>query len=118
MVPGAADDIRVEAYGSAGSVVFDMQEVNTLQLGTASHPAAMQRTQIWNLQQPNASLPGAETPTGLLGWHAAAWESMLAALAGEVRDVCDGAAGLIVDRVIAAARQSAANANQWCEVQG
>jgi predicted dehydrogenase len=118
MVPGAADDIRVEAYGSAGSVVFDMQEVNTLQLGTTSQPAAMQRTQIWNLQQPNASLPGAETPTGLLGWHAAAWESMLAALAGEVRDVCDGAAGLIVDRVIAAARQSAANANHWCEVQG
>ena len=116
MVPGAADDIRVEAYGSAGSVVFDMQEVNTLQLGTASQPAAMQRTQIWNLQQPNASLPGAETPTGLLGWHAAAWESMLATLAGEARDVCDGAAGLIVDRVIAAARQSAANANQWCEV--
>jgi hypothetical protein len=77
----------------------------------------MQRTQIWNLQQPNASLPGAETPTGLLGWHAAAWESMLATLAGEARDVCDGAAGLIVDRVIAAARQSAANANHWCEVQ-
>lgn len=116
MVPGAADDIRVEAYGSAGSVVFDMQEVNTLQLGIATQPAAMQRTQIWNLQQPSASLPGAETPTGLLGWHAAAWESMLAALAGETRDVCDGVAGLIVDRVIAAARQSAANANQWCEV--
>lgn len=116
MVPGAADDIRVEAYGSAGSVMFDMQEVNTLQIGTARHPAAMQRTQIWNQQQPNASLPGAETPTGLLGWHAAAWESMLAALAGEARDVCDGDAGLAVDRVIAAARHSATNANQWCEV--
>jgi predicted dehydrogenase len=117
MVPGAADDIRVEAYGSAGSVVFDMQDVNTLQIGTAAYPAAMQRTQIWNLQQPSASLPGAETPTGLLGWHAAAWESMLAQLAGEPCDVCDGAAGLAVDRVIVAARQSAANGNQWCEVQ-
>lgn len=116
MVPGAADDIRVEAYGSAGSVVFDMQAVNALQLGTATHPATMQCTQIWNHQQPSASLPGAETPTGLLGWHAAAWESMLAQFAGEARDVCDGAAGLAVDRVIVAARQSAANANQWCEV--
>ena len=114
--PALLEPVRVEAYGSAGSVVFDMQDVNTLQLGTASHPAAMQRTQIWNLQQPSASLPGAETPTGLLGWHAAAWESMLAALAGDPRDVCDGAAGLAVDRVIAAARHSAANANQWCEV--
>jgi hypothetical protein len=72
--------------------------------------------QIWNQQQPSASLPGAETPTGLLSWHAAAWESMLAQLGGETRDVCDGVAGLAVDRVIAAARLSAANANQWCEV--
>ncbi|MCX6014250.1 MAG: Gfo/Idh/MocA family oxidoreductase [Chloroflexales bacterium] len=116
MVPGAADDIRVEAYGTAGSIVFDMQAVNTLQMGTATHPAAMQRTQIWNQQQPAANLPGAETPTGLMGWHAAAWESLLASLAGEVRDVCDGAAGLLVDQVITAARMSAANANQWCEV--
>ncbi|NBU63839.1 MAG: gfo/Idh/MocA family oxidoreductase [Chloroflexia bacterium] len=116
MVPGAGDDIRVEAYGSAGSIVFDMQDVNALQLGMAAHPAAMQRTQIWNHQQPSASLPGAETPTGLLGWHAAAWEAMLAQLGGETRDVCDGAAALAVDRVITAARQSAANANQWCEV--
>lgn len=116
MVPGTADDIRIEAYGQHGMWSFDMQEVNSLVVGDAKQAAASQRINIWNRQTPTATVPGAETATGSLAWHAAAWESVLAHLAGESRDVCDGAAGVAVDAVIAAARQSAAGNSQWVEV--
>lgn len=116
MVPGAADDIRIEAYGHNGSLIFDSYNANTLISGSASQAAAMQQTMIWNRQTPAASLPSAETATGIFAWHAAAWETMLASLAGDMRDVCDGAAGLAVDRVIAAARASASAGSTWIEV--
>jgi len=116
VVPGAADDIRVEAYGDQGSFVFDMADVNTLQIGRADAPAAMQRTHQWNRQSPQPTLPGAETATGSLAWHAATWESVLAHLAGESRQLCDGSAGVAVDAVIEAARLSAAQDAQWVEV--
>lgn len=116
MVPGAADDIRIEAYGHQGSIMIDTLNANALTLGTAPQAAAMQQTLVWNRQTPAATLPSAETATGIFSWHAAAWETMLAALAGDTRDVCDGAAGLAVDRVIAAARQSAAHDGAWQEV--
>jgi predicted dehydrogenase len=116
VVPGAADDIRIEAYGDQGSFVFDMADVNTLQIGRADAPAAMQRTHQWNRQSPQPTLPGAETATGSLAWHAATWESVLAHLAGESRQVCDGSAGVAVDSVIEAARTSAARDAQWVEV--
>jgi predicted dehydrogenase len=116
VVPGAADDIRIEAYGDQGSFVFDMADVNALQTGRADAPAAMQRVQQWNRQSPQPTVPGAETSTGSLAWHAASWESALAHLAGEARQVCDGSAGVAVDSVIEAARTSAAQASQWVEV--
>jgi hypothetical protein len=76
----------------------------------------MQRVQQWNRQSPQPTVPGAETSTGSLAWHAASWESALAHLAGEARQVCDGSAGVAVDSVIEAARTSAAQASQWVEV--
>lgn len=116
MVPGAADDIRIEAYGHHGSIIFDSHNANTLTLGTATQAAVMQQTTTWNRHTPAAVLPGAETATGIFSWHAAAWETMLATLAGESRDLCDGAAGLAVDRVIQAARASAAAGSTWEDV--
>lgn len=116
MVPGAADDIRIEAYGQRGSLIFDTHNANALTIGTAAQAAAMQQTMHWNRQPHPASLPSAETATGIWSWHAAAWETMLATLAGETRILCDGAAGLAVDRVIVAARTSAAQGNTWVEV--
>jgi predicted dehydrogenase len=117
MVPGAADDIRIEAYGTHGSLIFDTYNANVLMSGSAPHAAAMHQTQIWNRQMPAAALPSAETATGIFSWHAASWETLLATLAGESRETCDGAAGLAVDRVIAAARASAADDGSWREVE-
>jgi predicted dehydrogenase len=117
MVPGAADSLRLEAYGTAGTIMFDMDDVNALRLGTAQSANSLQRIDIWNRNVPSATVPGSETATSSLSWHAASWESFLATIAGEQRSVCDGAAGLLVDAVIEAARRSAANDGMWEDVR-
>lgn len=116
MVPGAADDVRVEVYGTQSSLMFDMLDVNTLVVGDAQAPAAAQRTQVWNRMSPAATLPGPETSTGSLSWHAASWQQCLARVIGHETPLCDGHAGLAVDVVIAAAQQSAAQDGSWVEV--
>lgn len=116
MVPGAADDVRVEVYGTQSSVMFDMLDVNTLVVGTAQTPAAAQRIQLWNRMSPAAALPGPETSTGSLSWHAASWQQCLARIIGGEGSLCDGRAGLLVDTVIVAAQQSAARDGAWVEV--
>ena len=117
MVPGGADSLRVEAYGTAGTIMFDMDDVNALRIGTAQTANSLQRIDIWNRSTPAASVPGSETATSSLSWHAASWESFLATIAGEQRIVCAGDAGLHVDAVIEAARRSAANDGMWEDVQ-
>ncbi|MFN5058480.1 MAG: Gfo/Idh/MocA family protein [Chloroflexota bacterium] len=116
MVPGAADDVRVEIYGTQSSLMFDMLDVNALVVGTAQAPAATQRSQIWNRMSPAATLPGPETSTGSLSWHAASWQQCLARVVGHESPLCDGRAGLAVDIVIAAAQQSATQHGAWVEV--
>lgn len=116
MVPGAADDVRVEVYGTQLSLVFDMLDVNTLVVGTAQAPAAAQRIQLWNRMSPAVTLPGSETSTGSLSWHAASWQQCLARIIGREGPLCDGRAGLWVDTIIAAAQQSAMQDGKWIEV--
>ena len=113
MVPGAADGLRVEAYGTAGSLIYDMDDVNALRVGTAAVANSMQRVDVWNRTSPTATIPGSETATSSLSWHAASWEAFLATVAGESRIVCDGAGAVHVDAVIAAARRSAARDGAW-----
>ncbi len=113
MVPGAADGLRVEAYGTAGSVIYDMDDVNALRVGTAAVANSMQRVDVWNRTSPAATIPGSETATSSLSWHAASWEAFLAVVAGESRIVCDGAGAVHVDAVIAAARRSAIGDGAW-----
>jgi predicted dehydrogenase len=116
MVPGAADDVRVEVYGTQSSLMFDMLDVNTLVVGQAQSPAATQRIQMWNRMSPPATLPGQETSTGSLSWHAASWQQCLTRIIGQESLLCDGRAGLMVDAVIVAAQRSAATDGAWVEV--
>ena len=113
VVPGAADSIRVEAYGTQASIVFDTASVNTLTVGDAAHPLRMTTVDVWNTASPQPTIPGPETPTGSLSWHAASWEAFLACVAGQERTVCRGAAAVHVDAVIAAARRSHAHNGAW-----
>lgn len=117
MVPGAADDVRVEAYGTRASYFFDMLDVNTLGVGDARTGAALQRTHLWNRMTPAATLPSPETSTGSLSWHAASWYQCIARIIGHTSPLCDGNAGVYVDAVIGAAQQSAQSDGAWIEVQ-
>jgi predicted dehydrogenase len=108
VVPGAGDDLRIEAYGTRGMLVFDTQNPNILEVveitnGTArrQHIATLSQT------QPAAALPRPETPTGVLQWHLASISSFLTALGTNTRPRPDFDDGLQVDRVIEAAARSA-----------
>jgi predicted dehydrogenase len=108
VVPGAADDLRIEAYGSDGSLIFDTREPSMLYLAEGRHsPIGGQTIATFSRTLPNASIPGAETPTGWLQWHMASFAAYLHALAGQQTPQPGIAAGLAVDRVIATAQRSA-----------
>lgn len=102
LVPGAGDDIRIEAYGSRGALLFDTADPNGLQVveGADGQPrriATLSRT------RPAASLPSPETPSGVLQWHAASAAAFLAAYARGETPSPSLEDGLAVDRLIARA---------------
>lgn len=109
LVPGAADDLRIEAYGTNGALIFDTRDPSSLSIaeGAGSPPGGrtiMPFSRTW----PAASLPGAENPTGTLQWHLASLAAFMEALGAGVAPQADLQAGLAVDRVLEAAAQSAA----------
>jgi predicted dehydrogenase len=117
LVPGAADDLRIEAYGTQGTLIFDTRDPNSLVVAEGADAAPGGRSiATWSRTMPQAALPSAETPTATLQWH-------LASIAAFVRALGDGAApqpdleaGLAVDRVLVAAAQSAARAGELVQL--
>jgi levoglucosan dehydrogenase len=108
MVPGAGDDLRIEAYGSGGALFFDTRDPNALQVaecaeGAGSGPVVTTLSRT----QPAASLPSPETPTGVIQWHLASIAAFLGALGTGTSPRPSLDDGLLVDRAIAAARRSA-----------
>ena len=117
LVPGAADDVRIEAYGTLGTLIFDTRDPNSLTVaeGAGATPGG-RSIATFSRTTPPAALPSAETPTATLQWH-------LASMAAFVRSLGDGTApqpnlqaGLAVDRVLVAAAQSAANAGGLVQI--
>jgi predicted dehydrogenase len=108
LVPGAADDLRIEAYGSQGALLYDSRDPNALQIVEGTD-GPMGGTSIATLSRtwPPAALPSPETPTGVIQWHLASIAAFLQAYAtgAQPRPSLDD--GLLVDQVIAAARRSA-----------
>jgi predicted dehydrogenase len=117
LVPGAADDLRIEAYGTNGALTFDTRDPNSLTVAEGAGAALGGRSiATWSRTMPPAALPSAETPTSTLQWH-------LASLAAFVQSLGEGAvpqpglqAGLLVDRVLVAAAQSAAQAGELVQI--
>jgi predicted dehydrogenase len=116
VVPGAGDDLRVEAYGTRGAVFFDTLDPNNLVVAEgADAPLGGRRIATASRTLPSAALPGPETPTSVIQWHLASIAAFLRALdtppspeASGDQSYPDLAAGLAVDRVLAAAFESAA----------
>lgn len=108
VVAGAADDIRIEAYGTHGSFSFDTRDPNTLLFADGpGAPTGGQQSVMLNRATPAPSIPGPETPTATLLWHTAAIAGFLAAYSGAVPPPITLADGLRVDHVIEAALHSA-----------
>jgi predicted dehydrogenase len=117
LVPGAADDLRVEAYGSHGTLVFDTRTPNVLHIAEgADSPVGGTSIATFSRTQPAASLPGAETPTSVFQWHLASIAAFLRAYAIGAQPHPSLDDGLAVDRVIAAAHRSAAIGGAAVEV--
>jgi predicted dehydrogenase len=116
VVPGAGDDLRIEAYGTCGALLFDTLDPNNLVVAEGvGAPLGGRRIATASRTLPSAALPGPETPTGVIQWHLASLAAFLRALdtSPPIRTAGDPsyptlAAGLAVDRVLAAAFESAA----------
>jgi len=109
LVPGAGDNLRVEAYGSQGALFFDARDPNILE-GAEGASAGLGGRRIITASRtiPPAALPTPETPTGVVQWHLASIAAFLRALGDGTAPRPDLDAGLRVDRVIGAAFESAA----------
>src|SRR5262245_41777904 len=111
LVPGAADDLRIEAYGSQGALVYDSRDPNALHLAEgADGPIGGTGVATFGRTQPPAALPSPETPTSVLQWHMASIVAFLQAYATGAQPHPSLDDGLKVDQLIAAARRSARQA--------
>jgi predicted dehydrogenase len=116
LVPGAADDLRIEAYGSNGTLTFDTRNPNRLIVAEgAGAPPGGRSIATFSRTMPPAALPSAETPTATLQWHLASLAAFVRALGHGAAPQPDLQAGLAVDRVLVAA-QSAARAGGLVQI--
>jgi predicted dehydrogenase len=109
MVPGAGDDVRIEAWGTRGAFTFDTTDPNGLHLvESAEAPVGSRRVATLSRTLPAASLPGAEMASGWVQWHLASLASQVEALGAGTPPQPGLEHGLRVDRILEAARQAAA----------
>ena len=113
VVPGAGDDLRVEAYGTRGTLIFDTRDPNHLYVAD-EHGGRQIAT--WSRTTPAASLPGDEMSTGSVQWHLASIAAFLDALGRGAEPQPSLEDGLAVDRVIGAAFASAERDGRRVEV--
>jgi predicted dehydrogenase len=119
LVPGAADDLRIEAYGTHGALTFDTHDPNSLHVAEGAGAAPGGRSiATFSRTTPPAVLPSAETPTATLQWHLASLAAFVRALGDGTAPRPDLQAGLAVDRVLAAAAQSATRVGGWVKIVG
>lgn len=105
MVPGAADDVRVEVYGAQGTLMLDARDPNQLYI-SENATIGGQWISTLNRTSPSASISTPESPTGTLQWHAAAIASFLTALHRGSAPTPSLADAAQVQRVIDAALRS------------
>lgn len=120
MVPGAGDDLRLEAYGAGGALCFDSADPNSLVVAEGAGAAQGGRRIITASRSgPHASLIGPETPVSTVQWHLASIAAFIQALAGMDSPARpDLAAGLAADRVLGAAIESAQGGGAVVRVGG
>lgn len=109
VTPGAADDVRVEAYGMRGTLVFDTADPNGLMLANAN---GQRRVATWSKVMPTPTYPSAELVTAPVLWHLTSIAAYIEDLAAGRLPAANFAAAARVDAVIAAALDSASHNNE------
>jgi len=117
VVPGAGDDIRIEAYGSAGALIFDTRDPNGLEIVEGTEGIGGRRIATLSRIAPAAALPAPETPVGTLQWHLASVAAFISALIHGAAPSPALSDGLAADRVIGAVRQSAVAGGAWIRLE-
>ncbi|GAP56149.1 oxidoreductase [Arthrobacter sp. Hiyo6] len=113
MATGRKNSLRIEVYGSGGSLAFDLERLNELEFLDATDPAAEQGSRRIVVTEPEHPYVNAWWPQG----HVIGWEHTFT---HQIRDfliaIRDGTPpspsfedGLQVQRVMAAIEESAAD---------
>ncbi|MCA1595900.1 MAG: gfo/Idh/MocA family oxidoreductase, partial [Chloroflexi bacterium] len=109
VVPGAGDDLRIEAYGSQGGLIFDTRDLNGLHVSEGPDaPLGGRRIATLSRSHPAPTIPGDEKPSGAVQWYLASTAAFLQSLGAGQAPRPDLAAAARVQEVAEAARRSAA----------
>jgi predicted dehydrogenase len=117
---GRKNAMRIELNGSEGSLAFDFERMNELQVYDGTAPAADAGFRRILATEPDHPYAGAWWPPG----HGLGYEhTFVHEIADFVRDVCAGeppspsfADGLYVQRVMDAVERSSSASSTWTEV--
>jgi predicted dehydrogenase len=117
---GRKNAMRIELNGSAGSLAFDFERLNELQVYDGTEPARVAGFRRVLVTEPDHPYAGAWWPPG----HGLGYEhTFVHEVADFVRDVCAGRApspsfadGLYVQQVMDAVERSSAAASTWTEI--
>ncbi len=117
---GRKNAIRLEINGSHGSLAFDFEDMNVLHYFDATQPAPEAGFRRIVVTEPEHAYVAAWWPPGHgLGYeHAFTHQAvdLITAIAEQRQPVPSFADGLVVQRVLAAVEQSAANDSIWTSV--
>ncbi len=118
---GRKNGLRIEVNGSSGSIAFDLERLNELELHTTDQPAAEQGFRRILMTEGDHPYAGAWWPPG----HIIGWEHSFSHEFGDlIRDIAEGrdpspsfADGLHVQRVLDAVQRSA-DVGGWITIDG
>jgi predicted dehydrogenase len=118
LIAGTSNDLTVEVYGSEGSLRWSLMDPNYLYLAdpavAASEGGWMQVPTIQ--RYPDAVLPGADVPLGMMRFHIASVADFLRRTLADRAYDPGLAEGARVQAVIDAAERSAQAAGAWMDV--
>ncbi|KAB8143820.1 Gfo/Idh/MocA family oxidoreductase [Chloroflexia bacterium SDU3-3] len=103
---GTADDLRVEAYGTRGTLIFDAAHPNELQI---ADDQGRRIISTLSASAPTPTYPTAEVPTATLLWHLSTVAGYLQSLGGQPGPLASFGQAAYVDAVLEAAQRSAAS---------
>lgn len=103
-VPGAADDLRIEAYGTHGTLIFDTANPNRLLIGDST---GQRELGVFGNMMPAPTYPSSELVTAPVLWHMTSIAGYLDALANNRPASPSLADAAQVDAILEAALHSA-----------